>query len=254
MEQFSREQNGYSTREVDITLARLKAEHQAQIKEKNSMISSLERKIHNLQDIVLDYVQREEKTQNIIESTQNLRSLEAQRLQLLYKKWTQTWQRLKDKVVPLVSYDEILDLTQDFQYALKVIVDSSTAEHQATKSYAKSVLSRMSGIMPAAPSFDKNLKNDYSAFNSRTIQNKKQASTSQKNETESVTPSEAEKFLNGQGGKIPKSMGMGKEIFSIPPREFMQAINKKTNGFSLEEALTPKESLAEIMTAFNLDD
>ena len=103
-------------------------------------------------------------------------------------------------------------------------------------------------------SFDKNLKDDYSAFNSKSIQKKKQSSEPQKNEAENVIPSEAEKFLNGQGGKIPKSMGMGKEIFSIPPKEFMQAMNKKTNGFSLEEALTPKESLAEIMTAFNLDD
>lgn len=252
MENFSREPNGYCVKEVDIALARLRADYEARISQKDSTISSLERKIHNLQDIVLDYVQREEKTQNILESTQNIRSLEEQRLQLLYKKWNTTLMQLKNKVIRFVSQEELLNLTQDFQYALKVVVDSSTASKQTSISYAKSVLTRMSGIVPVQEktSSKRSSMHHYSPRKQRI--DVEQVALEEK--TVQKAPSDAEKFLNGETNIIPKSLGLGKEMFSIPPKEFMESLPKKSNGFSLEEALTPKESLAEIMTAFNLDD
>ncbi len=247
---FSREQNGYSVSEVDMTLARLRAEYEAKLVEKDETISSLEKKIHSLQDIVLDYVQREEKTQSILESTQNVRSLEEQRLQLLYKKWNTTLQQLKSKVVPIISSEELVNLTQDFQYALKVIVDSSTSSKHTTVSYAKSVLTRMTGIVSQSEKTSKrsvphlSKKDRVDVFNAP-----EDVLSSQK------TPSQAEKFLNGETNSIPKSLGLGREKFSIPPKEFIDGLSqKKEKGFSLEEALTPKESLEEIMTAFNLDD
>ena len=246
MESFSREPNGYCVREVDIALARLRAEYEDRISQKDSTISTLEKKIYSLQDIVLDYVQREEKTQNILESTQNIRSLEEQRLQLLYKKWNTTLQQLKKKVVPYISHEELMNLTQDFQYALKVIMDSSTASKHTSISYAKSVLTRMTGIIPKEEK-TKKVSSHYPKKERHVEQVTLEPETVQK------APSDAEKFLNGESNVIPKSMGLGREKFSIPPREFMQKEPKK-NGFSLEEALTPKESLEEIMSVFNLDD
>ena len=68
--------------------------------------------------------------------------------------------------------------------------------------------------------------------------------------TVSQIESEAEKFLNGKSSSIPKSLGVGKEVFSIPQKQK----EEPKQGFSLEEALTPKESLEEIMSVFNLDD
>ncbi len=255
MEDFSREQNGYSVREVDRTLSRLRREYQSKLEQKESKISSLEQKIKNLQDIVMDYVQREEKTQKVLDSSNNLRVLETQRLQLLYKKWQKTLEQLRGKVVPILSQEELVNLTQDFQYALQVVVDSSKLEISDTKSYAKSVLSRMSGIFPMKVESEKEVK----AKEVGSSFAKKEKNKTEKNvevrEEKKKDPSSAEKFLNGEGIEMPKSMGIGKEMFSIPPKEFTDNLpTERAEGFSLEEALVPTESLSEIMSVFNLED
>ena len=252
MENFSREQNGYSIREVDIALVRLRKEYEAKLSQKDSNISSLENKIKSLQSIVMDYVGREEKTQSVMDSTQNLRMLESQRLQLLYKKWTHTLSQLKEKTVPIISNEEMLGLTQDFQYALKVVVDTSYADMSNTVSYAKSVLTRMTGIIPAKIDADKNVKKTSKETQKRQRRSPQQIHIVEKKDVK--IPSDAEKFLNGQGISIPKSMGLGKEIFSIPPKEFGECLTKQKEGFSLEEALVPTESLEKIMQSFKLDD
>jgi len=253
LENFSREQNGYCVKEVDIALARLRKDYETKLSQKDNAISSLERKIQSLQDIVMDYVQREEKTQSVMDSTQNLRALESQRLQLLYKKWNNTLTQIKDKVVPIITQDELLSLTQDFQYALKVVVDTSFSDNGSSKSYAKSILSRMSGIIPMKlDTYKTSTKKSSHVEKKRQRRNPDQIYGLDKKDIKAT--SDAEKFLNGEGIGIPKSMGLGKEMFAIPPKEFGKNLTKKEECFSLEEALTPKESLEEIMLAFKLDD
>ena len=253
MENFSREQNGYCAKEVDIALARLRKDYETKLSQKDCTISSFERKINSLQDIVMDYVQREEKTQSVMDSTQNLRSLESQRLQLLYKKWNATLSQIKDKVVPFISHDDLMSLTQDFQYALKVVVDTSYADNGSAKSYSKNILSRMSGIIPMKlDTYKTSTKKPSKVISKRQRRNPDQIYGLDKKDVKA--PSDAEKFLSGEGICIPKSMGLGKEMLAIAPKEFGKNLTKKQDCFSLEEALTPKESLEEIMLSFKLND
>ena len=215
-----------------------------QRREDAQKIEGLQQKLNALQDMLIDYMNRQEKAQNIIESTQNLKELESQRLKLLYQKWEDLFDGLKDRNASVFSLDELINFSSDFRHALKVVVDDSLSSPINDKSYAKSVLSKMAGNTP-----NKQIKK----YVARSVTKKQPDFTAQVFEEELVvsqTESEAEKFLNGKQTFIPKSMGVGKEVLTIPPKEQKQ----EKQGFSLEEALTPKESLSEIMSVFKLDD
>ena len=224
----------------------------ASMQEKNKdyedKIKGLEQKLNGRQDILIEYMNRQEKAQNLIESTQNLKDLETQRLKLLYKKWEDLFENLKSRNASMFSLDELINFSSDFRHALKIVVDDSLVSQQNDKSYAKSVLNKMVGTSKNA---NGKLTKKYVA---RAVTRKNQdysANIFEEELTISQTESEAEKFLNGKQTFIPKSMGVGKEVLSIPPKEQQK---EKKEGFSLEEALTPKESLSEIMSVFKLDD
>lgn len=213
--------------------------------EKEQKIEDLENQLNTVQDVLINYINRQEKTQDFMKSTQNLKELETQRLKLLYKKWEDLSDILKQ-----ASHNQTLcELVKDFDYALKIVVDGTLNSSLNDKSYAKSVLSKMSGEISHQDSPIVTKK-----YVARSYNKHHKNVTAQVFEEELVisqTESDAEKFLNGTQTFIPKSLGVGKEMLSIPPKEQQK---QKKEGFSLEEALTPKESLKEIMAVFKLDD
>ncbi len=217
-----------------------------QRKDDAQKIESLQAKLDGLQEILIDYMNRQEKAQNIIESTQNLKELETQRLKLLYKKWEDLFEGLRQRNANCFSLDELVSFSSDFRHALKIVVDDSLSSPINDKSYARSVLSKMTGSNGS----NKQIKK-YVARSVTKKQDDFSAHVFEEELTISQTESEAEKFLNGKQTFIPKSMGVGKEVLSIPPKEQPK---EEKQGFNLEEALTPKESLSEIMSVFKLDD
>lgn len=215
--------------------------------ENERKILALENKLSALQDLLIDYTNRQEKAQNIINSTQNLKELEKQRLKLLYKKWEDLFEDIKSRKNKVISVDEFFQMSKDFRHALKLISNGEEESEEENKSYAKSVLSKMNNEQNPKGAMTKK-------YVARAMTKKSGDLTASIFEEELVvsqTESEAEKFLNGKASHMPKSMGVGKEVFSIPQKEQPK---EKKQGFSLEEALTPKESLSEIMSVFNLDD
>ena len=79
-----------------------------------------------------------------------------------------------------------------------------------------------------------------------------QSITRQKHNDEEITL--AEKFLNGEDVEMPKSYGeIGPNVLEVPPAEFTRALNESKDGFNIQEALHPQESLREILRAFDLD-
>lgn len=262
MQIFQIKERGYDVSEVDKALAKIRAEYEeklrakedefaktkinftTQLEQKNNQIFNLEQKVEKLHEIINDYSKREERTKNILDATNKLKMLEAQRLRILYNKWRSFLDDLKNKVKGVVPTEEIAKLSQDFDCSLKLIVDSSVDVNE-NQSYAKNVLSRMNGKKP---------------LNSNKIITKKYVSKITRDSTEEhfveeeivlSEPSQAEQFLNGGGVKIPLTLGIGKEVLNIPGKQQKES---KGKSFSIEEALTPKESLSEIMTVFNLDD
>ena len=130
---------------------------------------------------------------------------------------------------------------------MKIVVEDSLTSPINDKSYAKSVLSKMTG----SNNSNNKITKKYVARAMTKKQEDMTANIFEEELTISQTESDAEKFLNGTQTNLPKSMGGYKEVLTIPPKE---QNNEKKEGFSLEEALTPKESLSEIMSVFKLDD
>lgn len=246
---FSSEHNGYNRTEVDKALIRLKQQHEDALTQKQVEISRLEKRIENFKEIVADYMQREEKTQRIMDASHNVRNLEIKRLELLFDKWDSIVREVEESSSPVISKADFIHMTQDFGQAFSLTAKGSEYPNYES-SYAKSVLSRMSEGTPVAPKTTRvspRTVNVVSETKQSVRKEKKGPSRTEK------SPSAAEMFLKGDEVGIPKSMGVGKQMFSIPPKEFMDSLKESKGGFSLEEALCPKESLAEIMSAFDLD-
>lgn len=254
MKNISREDD-YKKNEVDLAFSNLKIKCQSLEAENNKLqkkinedkdeILALKNDQKKLQDIVIDYMNRQEKAQKIIESTQNLKELEQKRLDLLYKKWEDLLAVVKTNVSKQ-ELDKMSDYIFDFDHALRLVVEGSNGDQNKDKTYAKSVLNRMSN----SNNSNKIVK-QYVARSQIKQHGKFEEHILEEELTVSQIESQAEKFLNGKNVSIPKILGVGKEVLSIPPKHKEE---KKKEGFSLEEALTPKESLSEIMAVFNLDD
>lgn len=246
---FSSESGGYNKNEVDKALIRLRQQHEDALAQKQVEITRLEKRIENFKEIVADYMQREEKTQRIMDASQNVRNLEIKRLELLFDKWDRIIQEVEESSSPVISKADFIHMTQDFGQAFSLTAKSSGYTNYEN-SYAKSVLSRMSERTPTVPKTSRVSPRTVNVSSEPRQPIRKEKKGPSKTEK---SPSAAEMFLKGDGVDIPKSMGVGKQMFSIPPKEFMDSLKESKEGFSLEEALCPKESLAEIMSAFDLD-
>ena len=141
MDNFSKEYNGYNKTEVDMTIEKMKKEFEQKLKEQNfskdNELENLQNRVFEqekqnerlqdeqkkLQDIIIDCMNRQEKAENIIKSTQNLKALEQKRLELLYKKWEEFSRVLDDKVLSYGLNSDLQKLADDFEYALKIVVD-----------------------------------------------------------------------------------------------------------------------------------
>ena len=227
-------------RQQNDLLKATKVKFDAEIGEKDNKILILQKKVSNLQDIIVDYMNREEKTNNIIISAQNLQELESKRMQLLYKKWEVVLSALEKVIGRVMTRSELEQITRDFQQSLKIIVEGSNSQ-LGHKIYDKDVDKKD----------NKRVTKKYVARTSVKRKENMVVNVFEEKMTISQNESEAEKFLNGQKVKIPKVLGVGREVLAIPPKHKQE---EKKEGFSLEEALTPKESLSEIMSVFNLDD
>lgn len=253
MEKFSKEQFGYSVNEVEHYITKMRNENDEKIKRLNQKIIELKQENLELkkaldkhksvgEKITTELAFAEEKAQKIIDSAKTVYELEIKRMQLLYRKWDDVLKKLTTNLSTVVPENEIMAVTGDFNKALSMTLETSfTMQNEEGKLYAKSVLTRMGGGKKhkSTTEFIRKSGSNKNVFSSETITIMQESS--------------AEKFLNGEGVEIPASMGkLGKDIFNIPPSNAYN--EKKEKGFSLEEALVPKESLEEIMKSFAIED
>lgn len=267
LENFKRERDGYSTHEVDDFLQRMKREYNEKIRRQNEKMFQMNQEMNDLRYSLEVYKEKEkniskalvkavQKADEITTSARNVYDLEIKRVQLLYKKWENVLSELRSKFAGLLPGDEIDNLVGDFQYALTVTLNSQLNE-KGERVYSKSVLERMQHRTPSItqdgkfdPSVtlkENEIKVYYDSEGKRI-----QSITRQKSNDEEVTL--AEKYLNGEDVEMPKSYGeIGPNMLNIPPVEFAQALEDSRNGFSLNEALHPQESLKEILRAFDLE-
>ena len=263
MENFRRESNGYSTREVDDFLQKMRREYSEKLRRQNEKMQYMTQEMNDLKYSLEIYKEKEkrvskalikavQKADEITNSSRTVYDLEIKRVQLLYKKWENVLQELRAKFAGLLPGEELENLVGDFQYALTVTLNS-TLNEKGERVYSKSVLERMQHRPPVIngkmdPSIT--LKENEVKVYYDSEGNRLESITRQKENDVEVTL--AQKYLQGEDVQMPKSYG---EVVSydlqIPPIEFTQAL-QSSNGFDLNEALHPQESLKEILKAFNI--
>ncbi len=268
MENFSREQNGYSPREVDEYLQRIRVENETRSRRQNERMEAMKKEAQELKNKIEFYKRREEqiakalvlavqKSGEIEKSARAVYDLEIKRVQLLYRKWESLLNELRQKFGSAFPNSEIDDLVGDFQYALTITLESQRTP-SGGRTYSQSVLERMQHKIPTV---DTNGKLDPSIALKETEvkvqydeEGRRLQSVTERssfgNSTEHM--SLADRFLSGEKITLPESMGQAGPDLLFPPKEFTDALNESESGFSLKDALTPKESLEEIMKAFNL--
>ena len=267
MERFKREKDGYAPREVDDFLERMRNEYNEKIRKQNEQMFKMNQEMNDLRYSIEVYKEKErkiskalvkavQKADEITASARNVYDLEIKRVQLLYKKWENVLNELRSKFAGLLPGEEIDNLVGDFQYALTVTLNSQLNE-KGERVYSKSVLEKMQHrtpsitqdgkIDPAVTLKENEIKVYYDSEGRRI-----QSITRQKHNDEEITL--AEKFLNGEDVEMPKSYGeIGPNVLEVPPAEFTRALNESKDGFNIQEALHPQESLREILRAFDLD-
>ena len=267
MDNFSRTKYGYSPIEVDEYLTRIKLENETRMRKQNERIESMKRKNHELETKIEFYKRREaqiskalvtavQKSSDIEQSARAVYDLEVKRVQLLYRKWEMLLDELKEKYSNVFTPKELNAVIGDFEQAL-----SSTLKSQksidGSATYGQSVLQRMQGrtvnvngkgkLDPTIDIKESEVKVQYDEEGNR-LESIRQSTIS------IGGMSMADRFLSGESVDMPQCMGdIGKE-FCFPPREFANAISEVSeSGFSLKEALMPKQSLEEIMKSFDMD-
>ena len=267
MDNFSRTKYGYSPIEVDEYLTRIKLENETRMRKQNERIESMKRKNHELETKIEFYKRREaqiskalvtavQKSSDIEQSARAVYDLEVKRVQLLYRKWEMLLDELKEKYSNVFTPKELNAVIGDFEQAL-----SSTLKSQksidGSATYGQSVLQRMQGrtvnvngkgkLDPTIDIKESEVKVQYDEEGNR-LESIRQSTIS------IGGMSMADRFLSGESVDMPQCMGdIGKE-FRFPPREFANAISEVSeSGFSLKEALMPKQSLEEIMKSFDMD-
>lgn len=268
MDNFSRTKYGYSPNEVDEYLTRIKLENETRMRKQNERIESMKRKNHELETKIEFYKRREaqiskalvtavQKSSDIEQSARAVYDLEIKRVQLLYRKWEMLLDELKEKYSKVFTPKELNEVIGDFENALLITLNSQKAVQNKGTVYAQSVLHKMQGrtinvnskgkLDPSINIKESEIKIQYDEEGNR-LESIRQSTVN------IGGMSMADRFLSGETVDMPQCMGdIGKE-FCFPPREFAEAINEVSeSGFSLKEALMPKQSLEEIMKSFDMD-
>lgn len=267
MDNFSRTKYGYSPMEVDEYLARIKLENETRMRKQNERIEGMKRKNHELETKIEFYKRREaqiskalvtavQKSSDIEESARAVYDLEVKRVQLLYKKWEIVLTELKEKYGSMLSAKQLDAIVGDFENALSVTLQSQKNVDKNT-TYTQSVLERMQHRVPIRDKYgnmdpsitlkETEVKVQYDEEGNR-LESVRQMNVS------GAGVSMADRFLSGEDVDMPECMGDISKELHFPPREFAEAMNTVSeSGFSLKEALMPKQSLEEIMKSFDLD-
>lgn len=265
MENFRRESNGYSTREVDDFLQKMRREYNEKLRKQNEKMFSMTQEMNDLKYSLEVYKEKEkrvskalikavQKADEISNSSRTVYDLEIKRVQLLYKKWENVLQELRAKFAGLLPVDELDNLVGDFQYALTVTLNS-TLNEKGERVYSKSVLERMQHKAPSVvngkidPSIT--LKENEVKVYYDSEGNRLESISRQKDNNCEITL--AQKYLDGEDVEMPKSYG---EILpydlQMPPVEFTQALQHQNDDIVLN-SMNPQESLKEILKAFDIE-
>ena len=259
MKNFSREPNGYSPREVDEYLQRIKQENETRAREQAARLAKMDKEIKTYRS-QKEMLNRALKiTSEIEKSARRVYDLEVQKVQLLYKKWESMLSNLKSRfgaVIPTVEMDNLMD---DFKYDMTITLESKKTP-SGGRTYSQSVLEKM---QHTAGSLDEvsepetgfslsGITYEFDSDGNPVGGNYKKVEGFTPESTDELTP--AQRFISGENIVLPASYGASIDNeFSLPPKEFTDALQQTKKGFNLKEAMSTRDSLESILKALDIE-
>ena len=264
MVKFDIDKNGYDVEQVEEYINALTIKYEQKLSDLKDRNLTMKNELNMIKERLEIYQNKDkqiskalvfavDKAGQIENSARKLYDLEIKRISLLYNHLNIILEALADKFKNKLTEDEdISGLVEEFKRG----IESVMAQHEViTQSNIKQELKSNSD------NYIKNLLNkmDY-VINSDKA--KKKAEPRKKTETtiSASAPSDKPnignrlKFISNQldGKSADKYLNDEKEIeTSAYSKNFVRKAKENTSGFSLEDALNPKEDLEEIMKAFD---
>lgn len=211
-----------------------------------------------------------EKAKELENSSKNLYELEIQRIRILYSRWEQLLDMIIKKYPNVKAINEINNLIEEFNESIAETINSSfSATDDGNKAYVKNLLNRMNGyvenrtlnVTPNKQREESELKAEEPA-DLKNLQNERTEKSIIKPvaninlEKDDKYDSVVDKFLNDSEGEEANT-AYAKRIAPILNQRIEEKIESYINAksvddkFDLAEAVCPKETLEEIMKAFD---
>ena len=259
MKNFTREPNGYSPREVDEYLRRIKHENETRAREQASRMAKMDKEIRNYRS-QKEMLNRALKiTSEIEKSARRVYDLEVQKVQLLYRKWESMLSDLRARFGAVIPTAEIDNLMGDFKYDMTISLQSKKTPNGG-RTYSQSVLEKMQHAVGSLDEQEdpetgfklRDITFEYDSEGNPVGGNYTHYDGYSPEGADDLTP--AQRFISGESVDLPASYGamVGNE-FILPPKEFTDALQDSKKGFSIKEALSPKDSLESILRALDID-
>ena len=210
-----------------------------------------------------------EKAKELENSSKNLYELEIQRIRILYSRWEKMLEAIVEKYPNIKTITEVKSLMAEFDNSIKSTITTSFVAHpEEDKTYVKQLLSKMNGVSSKPAVLNQTA---YKSTDEEVQQNNKR--TEIKNISEEINHQSilkpvsnmeldkndkyenlVDKFLNSNDDSEIKS-AYAKKIAPILNQRIEEKIedyiNSNSDRFDLSEAIRPKETLEEIMKAFD---
>ncbi len=210
-----------------------------------------------------------EKAKELENSSKNLYELEIQRIRILYTRWEKMLNAIVKKYPNIKTITEVENLMSEFDSSIKSTINTSfVANPDEDRTYVKQLLTKMNGVSsrPAILNQSSRLNNQ-----NKTESEKKSKESlvigDEINHQSILKPvsnieldkddkyeNVVDKFLNSNDETETES-AYAKKIAPILNQRIEEKIedyfNSNKDGFDLGEAIRPKETLEEIMKAFD---
>ncbi len=256
---FSCEKNGYSKNEVDTYIQSLTSETEL-LRNRLLIIESDFKKLKereneikkNGETISIALTAAIEKAKAIELSSKNVFQLKIQQLSLLYKRWEKLLNEILEKHPEIESVSNISFMLNDFKKAIENVIKQNfeiivtSSKEDATKQLINKMSSfknnskKEKNIQIKRGNLNFDLLTGQSELKRMEEKSMVKPITNLKLEKEDKFDTLAEKFLTKES-----------EENSVYENLFTKQFTTFDNGFDLQEAISPKSSLEEIMKAFD---
>ena len=274
-------QNKITIAEYERKINQLKQEYEQKLQEQKDRIISLREENDSLKLKINSYTIKDEsisralvlaveKAKELENSSKNLYELEIQRIRILYARWEKLLNLIIKKYPNVRAINEINNLITEFNQSIEQTINSGFIAHpEEDKVYVKTLLSKMNGYVtkriggetgvvptkqtetaeqPQAPEEPAELRHSERPSMLKPVSNL----TLNKNDGYDNL---VDKFLNDSNGEE-LNTAYAKKIAPILNQRIEEKIENymnanKEKGFDLSEAVCPKETLEEIMKAFD---